>query len=49
MDEGMDEIDPAVLQRVMRRVLEAEQDKLYMKTPRGINQDIRRIIEDEIE
>lgn len=33
---------------MMRRVLEAEKDKLHMGNPIGINDDIESIIEDEI-
>lgn len=48
-DESSTDIEPDVMERMMRRVLEAEQEKLYLKNPRGINQDIQRIIEDEIQ
>jgi hypothetical protein len=37
------------MQRMMQRVLEAEQDKLYMRTPQGINNDIKSIIEEEVD
>lgn len=37
------------MQRLMRRVLEAERDKLHMGNPMGINDDIQSIIEDEVD
>lgn len=37
------------MQRIMRRVLEAEQEKLHMITPQYINDDLQGIIEDEID
>lgn len=43
--EGVDE---EVFRRTMRRVLEAEEAKLHMDLPQGINNDIHAIIEDEI-
>lgn len=48
-DGGTDDVDADVLQRMMQRVLEAEQEKLYMQSPQGINNDIKSIIEDEVE
>lgn len=48
-DGGEADLDGDVLERVMQRVLEAEQEKLYMQTPHGINGDIKSIIEDEVE
>ena len=36
------------VERAMRRVLEAEQDKLHMDNPLGINNEIQAIIEDEV-
>lgn len=50
----MSEIDPPdgvgdeLIQRTMRRILQAEEDKLHMDNPRGINNEIQSIIEDEI-
>jgi hypothetical protein len=32
----------------MRRVLQAEEDKLHMDSPQGINNEIQAIIEDEL-
>ena len=45
LPEGVDE---ETIKRMMQRVLEAEKDKLHMGNPRGINNDIQSIIEDEI-
>lgn len=45
LPEGVDE---DTIKRMMRRVLEAEKDKLHMGNPMGINDDIESIIEDEI-
>lgn len=36
------------IKRTMRRVLQAEEDRLHMDTPQGINNEIEDIIEDEI-
>lgn len=36
------------IRRTMKRVLQAEEDKLHMDLPRGINDEIEGIIEDEI-
>ena len=44
-----DGIDKETIQRTMRRILLAEEDKLHMDNPRGINNEIQSIIEDEIE
>lgn len=41
-------VDAEQMQRIVRRVLEAEQDKLHMGNPLGINQDLQQIIEDEV-
>ena len=43
--EGVDE---ETIKRTMRRVLQAEDDKLHMDLPRGINDEIESIIEDEV-
>lgn len=43
-----DEIERAELDRVRKRVLEAEKNKLNLKLPRGINNDIEEIIREEI-
>lgn len=44
-----DGVDDETIRRTMRRVLQAEEDKLHMDRPRGINNEIEAIIEDEIE
>lgn len=36
------------IQTIITRVLQAEKDKLYMKTARYITDDIRKIFEEEI-
>lgn len=36
------------IQRIIKRILKAEKDKLYMKTPRYINDDLLKIFEEEI-
>jgi len=41
-------VDSEQIQRIVRRVLEGERDKLHMGNPLGINQDIQEIIEDEV-
>lgn len=43
-----DGVDEETVTRMMKRVLEAEKDKLHMGNPIGINNDIESIIEDEI-
>jgi hypothetical protein len=37
------------VRRLIERVLQAEKDKLYMKHPRNINDDILRIIKEEVQ
>lgn len=37
------------LKRVRERVLQAEKNKLHMKNPRGVVNDIEEIIREEIE
>jgi hypothetical protein len=44
-----DDIDESTKKRLMARVLKAEEAKLYMDIPQGINQEIKEIIEEEIE
>lgn len=44
--EGVDSED---VERVMRRVLQAEQNKLHMDLPRGVINEIEAIIEDEVQ
>lgn len=41
-------IDEETIRRTMRRILQAEEDKLHMDLPRGINDEIESIIEDEV-
>jgi len=41
-------VDSEQMQRIVRRVLEAEREKLHMGNPLGINQDLQQIIEDEV-
>ena len=36
------------VRKIIERVLEIEKNKLYMKHPRNINDDILKIIKDEI-
>jgi len=43
-----DSVDPEQIQQILRYVLEAEEDKLHMGNPIGINEDIKKIIEREI-
>lgn len=40
---------PPEVRRIIERVLQAEKDKLYMKNPRNINDDILRIIKEEVQ
>lgn len=40
---------PPEISRIIERVLQTEKDKLYMKTPRNINDDILKIIKEEIQ
>ncbi|HAG83692.1 MAG TPA: hypothetical protein DCL61_21705 [Cyanobacteria bacterium UBA12227] len=37
------------VRRIIERVLQAEKDKLYMKNPRNINDDILKIIKEEVQ
>ncbi|MBD2043089.1 hypothetical protein [Microcoleus sp. FACHB-672] len=39
---------PPEIRQIIERVLAAEKDKLYMKNPRNINDDILRIIKESI-
>ena len=43
-----DGVDEEAAARLLRRVLEAEENKLYMESPMGINNDIQAILEEEI-
>lgn len=51
MDEDGDgvEISERELARIRKRVLAAEKEKLNLRNPRGINNDIERIIKEEID
>lgn len=40
---------PPEVRRIIERVLQAEKDKLYMKYPRNINDDILKIIKEEVQ
>ena len=40
---------PPEVRQIIERVLQAEKDKLYMKNPRNINDDILRIVKEEIQ
>lgn len=42
-------VDQETVERAMRRVLQAEKDRLHMDLPRGINTEIQAIIEDEVQ
>jgi hypothetical protein len=50
----MSQIDPPedvneeTINRTMRRILQAEEDRLHMDSPLGINNEIEAIIKDEI-
>lgn len=40
---------PPEVRKIIERVLQAEKDKLYMKIPRNINDDILKIIKEEVQ
>lgn len=40
---------PLEVRQIIERVLQAEKDKLYMKIPRNINDDILKIIKEEVQ
>lgn len=40
---------PPEVRRIIERVLQVEKDKLYMKFPRGVNDDILKIIKEEVQ
>lgn len=48
-DDLPESIDKKQVSRIMERILEAEKDKLHMGSPKGINNDIESIIEEEVE
>ncbi len=37
---------PSEVKEIIERVLQLEKDKLYMKVPRGINDDIIKVIKE---
>lgn len=39
----------AEVRQIIERVLQTEKDKLYLKTPRNINDDILKIIKEEVQ
>lgn len=43
------EISDRAIAQVQKRVLAAEKEKLDLKLPRGINDDIEQIIREEVE
>lgn len=47
-DDLPEGVDADQMRRMMRRVLEAEKEKLHMQNPMGINDDIQSIIEEEV-
>lgn len=40
---------PHEVRRIIERVLQTEKDKLYLKRPHNINDDILRIIKEEVQ
>lgn len=42
-------IAPPEVRKIIERVLQAEKDKLYMKFPRNINDDILKIVKEEVQ
>lgn len=40
---------PPEIRAIIERVLQLEKDKLYLKTPRNINDDILKIIKETIQ
>ena len=42
------EIDNQEIVTIIERILQAEQDKLHLKNPRGIRDDIEDIIREEV-
>lgn len=39
---------PPEVRQIIERVLQAEKDKIYMKIPRNINDDVLKIIKEEV-
>ena len=48
INEFMNNLDPRV-QNVINKVVTAEREKLHLKSPKGIKDEIRRIIRQEAE
>ncbi|AFY84801.1 hypothetical protein [Oscillatoria acuminata] len=48
IEEPITSASPEV-RAIIERVLQAEKDKLYMKMPRNINDDILKIVKEEIQ
>ena len=54
-EQGMSDVQepinnaPPEVRQIIERVLQAEKDKLYMKVPRNINDDILKIIKEEVQ
>lgn len=52
---GLDDVQepitsaPPEVRRIIERVLQAEKDKLYMKNPRNINDDILKIVKEQVQ
>ena len=40
---------PPEVRKIIERVLQVEKDKLYMKIPRNINDDILKIVKEEVQ
>jgi hypothetical protein len=40
---------PPEVRKIIERVLQAEKDKLYMRQPRHINDDILKIVKEEVQ
>jgi hypothetical protein len=43
------EVDDERIATIIERVLQAEQDKLHLKNPRGIRGEIEKLIREEVE
>ncbi len=54
-EQSMDDVQepitnaPPQVRQIIERVLQAEKDKLYMKVPRNINDDVLKIIKEEVQ
>jgi hypothetical protein len=48
MDDSGVEVDPETLRRIRERVLQEEQNQLHFNRPPSINNDIEKIIKNEI-